>query len=100
VAPIVAADPTPESIQPPAPVVDPIPTPAPNAELLTKMENMQKELAKLQAFVAKARGDVPPAASAGEDMTLPADTDPLLFPMNYNDTEHREAVEKRGRGDN
>lgn len=78
-----------------APEVTPEPViPDPNA-LLAKMEAMQKQIATLQSFVAKARGEVPPPASAGEELALTTNDDPMLFPHNYNSSEYREALGRR-----
>lgn len=81
----------------PAPVTEPPKTENPNAELLAKMEAMQKQIGELQTLVAKARGTVQAPASTGDDDAGEGEgtVDPLLFPDNFNSPAYREALAKR-----
>jgi len=79
-----------------APVIDaPI---APTVdELAKRLDTAVAQVAELQTQIAKARSEVTPPASTGDEGGGEGEgnTDPLLFPRNYNDPAYREQLAKR-----
>jgi hypothetical protein len=95
-APTAAPVTEPPAAGEPAPVTEP-PKDNPNAELLAKMEAMQKQIGELQTLVAKARGTVQAPASTGDEGSTDGggEVEPPLFPDNFNSPAYREALAKR-----